>query len=72
MRAVRPPIEFPIVKEMLLASVASLPSSIQVAPGCVIVDFPKDNPVKACELLYYRGLALANDFASSERLMDVC
>lgn len=64
MRSVRPPTAFPVVREMLMATVASLPDSIEIALGEIRVRFT--DTTEALQLLYQLGLALHNDIASFE------
>lgn len=58
----RPPQEFALPKEMLSASLDSLPREISIAPGRITVCFNQEEPESALELLYLLSLALANDF----------
>ncbi len=63
-------VHFPLIKEVLSASCASLPSSIKLEPGRITIDIRPDEPQlmaeTACQLLYALGAALASDFASFE------
>jgi hypothetical protein len=65
MRSARPPTVFPIGREMLRASVASLPESIEIKTGEIRLKFT--DPIEALQLLYHLGLALHNDIAPFER-----
>jgi hypothetical protein len=65
MRSVGPaPTEFPIVKERLHATIASLPSSTQIEPSEIRVRF--QDAIEALQLLYRLGLALRNNLVSVE------
>ena len=63
------PIEFALTREILEATISTLPSEVKIAPGRITVDFNPDDPIHACRLLYALGLALASDFESFERIM---
>lgn len=64
----RPPVKFPIVQEILQASIESLPAAIQIEPGRIIVHATDPDPearaLEACQLLYALSIAMTNDFAS--------
>lgn len=66
----RPAVEFPIVREVMSASVASLPRGIRLAPGRVILKFPRGEATQACQLLYALSLAIRNDFDSFEEAVS--
>ncbi len=57
-------IEFPLTREILEASLTSLPPDVHVTPGCITINFDPDDPIQACQLLYALGLAIANDYDS--------
>jgi hypothetical protein len=61
----RPPTSLPIVREMLMMTVASLPDSIDIAPGEIRVTF--SDTTEALQMLYQLSLALHNDMDSFER-----
>jgi hypothetical protein len=67
MRSVRPPTAFRIVREILGASVASLPESIEIKPGEIRLRLRFTDPIGVLQLLYHLGLALRNGIASFER-----
>ena len=58
------PVEFAITREILQATLTSLPPEIEITPGRIIISFNPDDPDPACQLLYQLGLALSNDFDS--------
>jgi hypothetical protein len=60
----KPARSFAITREILSASVDSLPPGIEITPGRIVVSFNPTDPDTACRLLYQLGLALSNDFDS--------
>lgn len=62
----RPPVQFPLVQEVMSATIDSLPFGVSLHPGRVILEFPQGDAVQAVQLLYALGKAIANDFASFE------
>lgn len=58
----RPLVSFTLPDEVMRAQFSSLPSSIRVELGRIIVDFPPDDPEQAVRLLYELSIAMANDF----------
>jgi hypothetical protein len=64
----RPPVHFPLVDDVLRATFTSLPSSIQIEPGRITVDFPADDPEAVLPLLYELSKAIANDFHNFREL----
>jgi hypothetical protein len=65
----KPAVQFPLTREILEATVDSLSSEIQISPGRITIDFDKDDPVQACQMLYALSLVLANDYDSFAALM---
>jgi hypothetical protein len=57
-------VEFALTREILNASLTSLPPEIDIVPGRITINFDPEDPTKACQLLYALSLVLANDFES--------
>ena len=62
----KPAMEFPVAREVMEATIASLPLGVYLAPGRVTLEFPKGEAMQAVELLYALGKAITNDFESFE------
>jgi hypothetical protein len=62
----RPPVQFPIVHEVMSATIDSLPFGVSLHPGRVILEFPQGDALQAVQMLYALGKAIANDFDSFE------
>jgi hypothetical protein len=58
----KPKIDFPLTREILEATLDSLPSGVQIKPGEIVIRFDPQDPVTACQLLYSLSMVLANDF----------
>jgi len=62
-------VEFTLPREVLEATLDSLPPEIHLAPGRIEINFSPSDPIQACQMLYALGLALANDFESFRSLV---
>src|SRR5260370_30810144 len=62
----RPAVKFPVVKELLDATVDSLPAGVYLSPGQILIQFPQGEAMQACQLLYSLGMAIANDYEAFE------
>jgi hypothetical protein len=60
----KPKVEFPLTREILEATITSLPPEIHIQPGRITINFNPDEPIEACQRLYTLGLVLANDYES--------
>jgi hypothetical protein len=60
----RPPVQFPLVEEVLSATIGSLPAGVYLHPGRVVFEFPQGDALQAVQLLYALGKAIANDYDS--------
>jgi hypothetical protein len=69
-QAGKPPVEFPLTREILEATLDSLPPDIHITPGRIMINFRPDDPLQACQMLYALGLVLANDFDSFAKIMQ--
>jgi hypothetical protein len=66
----KPAMEFPVAREVMEATVASLPLGVYLHPGRVVLDFPCGDALQAVQLLYALGKAIANDFDSFEEAVS--
>ena len=62
---------FALTREILAASITSLPPEIEITPGRIVVSFDPADPDAACQMLYQLGLALSNDFDSFLAIQQV-
>ncbi|HTF71242.1 MAG TPA: hypothetical protein VK638_52105 [Edaphobacter sp.] len=69
----RAPVRFPLVDQVLQSSVTSLPSSIHIRPGHIMIDVSTENQgnmvESACQQLFSLAMAIANDEPTFQRIL---
>lgn len=66
----RPSVQFPIVQDVLASTIAALPAGIHLDIGRIVLEFDPTDAKMACQMLYYLGMAIANDYDVFERAVQ--